>query len=88
RLDQALRAARRAGYPYLIMDGTLIPIDRVAADRPYYSGKHKKLGMNIQVLAAPDGTPLWTSGSLPGSVHDLQAARIWGITRRLQSPDW
>jgi hypothetical protein len=30
----------------------------VAADRPYYSGKHKMHGMNSQVLAAPDGIPL------------------------------
>ncbi|WP_141925642.1 transposase family protein [Haloactinospora alba] len=39
-------------------DGTLIPIDRVAADRPFYSGKHKKHGMNVQVVIASDGTPL------------------------------
>jgi len=57
----------------------------VAADRPYYSGKHHHHGMNVQIIAAPDGTPLWTSGSLPGSVHDLKAARIWGIIRRLES---
>lgn len=87
RLDQVLRAAKRAGHPYLVLDGTLIPTDRVAADRPYYSGKHKKHGMNIQVLATPDGTPLWTSGSLPGSMHDLKAARIWGILRRLKAAD-
>jgi hypothetical protein len=86
-LDQALRTAKRAGYPYLVLDGTLIPIDRVAADRPFYSGKHKQHGMNIQVLATPDGTPVWTSGSLPGSVHDLKAARIWGILRRLKAAD-
>lgn len=87
RLDAVLRAAKRAGYPQLVLDGTLIAIDRVAADRPYYSGKHKKHGMNIQILATPDGTPLWTSGSLPGSVHDLKAARIWGILRRLKAAD-
>lgn len=23
---------------YLILDGTLLPIDRIAADRPFYSG--------------------------------------------------
>ncbi|WP_113702129.1 transposase family protein [Nonomuraea lactucae] len=85
RLEAVLRMAKRARYPYLVLDGTLIPIDRVAADRPYYSGKNKTHGMNIQVLAAPDGTSLWTSGSLPGSVHDLKAARIWGILRRLQA---
>ncbi|MGP3921577.1 transposase family protein [Nonomuraea sp. 10N515B] len=84
-LDQAIRAAKRTGYAFVVLDGTLIPIDRLAADRPFYSGKHKRHGMNIQVLAAPDGTPLWTSGSLPGSVHDLKAARIWGIIRRLQA---
>ncbi|MDP9862649.1 MULTISPECIES: transposase family protein [Streptosporangium] len=84
-LDQALRTAKRAGYAFVVLDGTLIPIDRVAADRPYYSGKHKMHGMNIQALAAPDGTPLWTSGSMPGSVHDLKAARIWGLIRRLQA---
>ncbi|GAA4232107.1 hypothetical protein FHR32_005978 [Streptosporangium album] len=75
-LDQALRTAKRAGYAFIVLDGTLIPIARVAADRPHSSGKHKMHGMNIQVLAAPDGTPLWTSGSLPGPVHDLKAARI------------
>lgn len=83
KLDQALRAAKKAGHPYLVLDGTLIRIDRVAADRPYYSGKNRYHGMNIQVLAAPDGAIMWTSGSLPGSVHDLTAARIWGIIRRL-----
>jgi hypothetical protein len=32
------------------VDGTLTPIDRVAADRPFYSGKHKKLAKAIHVL--------------------------------------
>ena len=26
---------------------------------------------------------MWVSGPLPGAVHDLTAARIWGITREL-----
>jgi hypothetical protein len=46
---------------YVIIDGTLIPIDRVAADRPFYSGKHKRHGVNLQVIASPDGTILWVS---------------------------
>jgi DDE superfamily endonuclease len=66
-----------------VIDGTLIPIDRVAADRPFYSGKHRKHGMNLQVIASPQGEILWVSGALPGAVHDLTAARIWGIVRRL-----
>src|SRR5450432_3483960 len=31
------------------------PIDRVAADRPFSSGKHKRHGMILQVIASPDG---------------------------------
>jgi hypothetical protein len=54
------------------------------ADRPYYSGKRRAHGMNVQVIATPGGTILWTSGALPGSTHDLTAARIWGILRELE----
>ena len=79
----ALARAVKSGLPYLVLDGTLISIDRVAADRPYYSGKHRRHGMNLQVIAAPDGTLLWVSGPLRGSVHDLAAARIWGVIRAL-----
>jgi hypothetical protein len=61
----------------MVTDGTLIPIDRVATDRPFYSGKDRRHGMNLQVISAPDGEILWVSGPLPGVVHGLTAARIW-----------
>ena len=83
KLAPALRAARKAGHAFVVIDGTLIAIDRVAEDRPFYSGKHKKHGMNLQVISSPSGDILWVSGPLPGSVHDLTAARIWGIVREL-----
>ena len=67
----------------MVPGGTLIPIDRVAADRPFYSGKHRKHGMNLQVIASPEGEILWVSGPLPGSAHELTAARIRGIIREL-----
>ncbi len=82
KLDQALKKAK-ATELYVVLDGTLIPIDRVKADRPYYSGKHKIHGMNLQVISSPTGTILWVSGPLPGSTHDLTAARLWGILRAL-----
>lgn len=62
-LEQGLRRTRRRGWGYVIVDGTLIACDRVATDRPFYSGKHKYHGMNVQVVSAPDGEPLWTSWS-------------------------
>jgi hypothetical protein len=84
KLRAVLRKAKRAGMAYVIIDGTLIPVDRVAADRPFYSGKHKRHGVNLQVIASPDGTILWVSGELPGSTHDTAAARIWMVLAALR----
>jgi DDE superfamily endonuclease/Helix-turn-helix of DDE superfamily endonuclease len=85
KLRRAVRDAKKAGYAYVVVDGTLIPIDRVAADRPFYSGKHKKHGMNLQVIASPKGDVLWVSGALPGSVHDKKAEWIWGVLAELEA---
>src|SRR5215469_8365176 len=85
KLRQAVRDAKKAGHAYVVLDGTLIPVDRVAADRPFYSGKHKKHGMNLQVIASPDGDILWVSGALPGSVHDKNAEWIWGVLAELEA---
>jgi hypothetical protein len=84
KLRAALRKAKRDGMAYVVIDGTLIPIDRIAIDRPFYSGKHKRHGVNLQVIASPDGTILWVSGELPGSTHDTAAARIWQILTALE----
>jgi hypothetical protein len=85
KLRTAVRDAKKAGYAYVVVDGTLIPIDRVAADGPFYSGKHRKHGMNLQVIASPDGDILWVSGALPGSVHDKNAEWVWGVLHELEA---
>jgi hypothetical protein len=83
-LHEVLDRARRAGLGHVIIDGSLIPTDRVAEKvmskkgkeiHLWYSGKHEKHGGNIQFLTAPDGFPLWTSDVRPGSVPDIEAAR-------------
>jgi len=84
KLREALQEAKRQKMAYVVIDGTLIPIDRIAVDRPFYSGKHKRHGVNLQVIASPDGTILWVSGQLPGSTHDTAAARIWNILAALR----
>ncbi|MFH9663517.1 IS5 family transposase [Streptomyces sp. NPDC017248] len=76
-LAEAVKVASTKAF--VILDGTLLPIDRIAADRPFYSGKHKKHGMNVQVIADPRGRLLWASAALPGAVHDVRAARENGI---------
>lgn len=84
-LADAVRAASTKAF--VLLDGTLLPIDRVAADRPFYSGKHKKHGMNVQVLTDPSGRLLWASPALPGAVHDIRAAREHGIIDALTQAD-
>jgi hypothetical protein len=78
KLRAGVRDAKKAGHACVILDGTLIPVDRVAVDRPRYSGEHKKHGMNLQVIASPDGDVRWVSGALPGSVHVKKAEWAWG----------
>jgi hypothetical protein len=76
-LAEAMTTVRTKAY--VILDGTLLPIDRITADTPYYSGKHQRHGMNVQVITDPFGRLLWASAALPGSTHDLTAAREHGI---------
>jgi hypothetical protein len=87
-LHEVLEECRRNGMSHVILDGTLIGTDRVAGTTlsvkgqevdAWYSGKHKRFGGNIQFLAAPDGTLLWTSDVEPGSTHDITAARVHAL---------
>ena len=41
----------------------------------WFSGKTHAFGGLVQALMAPSGIPLWVSEVLPGSVHDITAAR-------------
>jgi hypothetical protein len=79
-LAGVLDRAHAAGLPFVCLDGTLIPTDRVAARAErghhlWYSGKHHTFGGNVQVIFDPTGFPLWVSDVRPGSTHDLTAAR-------------
>jgi hypothetical protein len=80
-LRGALLAAKAAGHTHVILDGTLIPTDRISTPGPtrgvdlWWSGKHHHYGGNIQEVSALDGWPLWTSDVRPGGEHDTTAAR-------------
>jgi hypothetical protein len=83
-LHEALEKAVDQGLPYVILDGTLISSDRCSDKKTsrkgaeidkWYSGKaHEHAGL-VQGLIAPSGIPLWVSDALPGSTHDITAAR-------------
>ena len=83
-LREALERAVEQGLPYLILDGTLVCSDRCADKKTsrkgkeidkWYSGKVHEPAGNVQAPAAPGGVPLSVSDVLPGSTHDLTAAR-------------
>ena len=86
-LTTAVEIARRKAF--VILDGTLLRSDRVGMtggrDRPFYSGKHKCHGVNVQVLADPAGRLIWTSPALPGARHDMGAARHHGLLDVLET---
>lgn len=79
-LHEVLDRARQEGWSHLLLDGTLIHIDRVGersdeGHHLWYSGKHKTQGGNLQILADASGFPVWSSEVEPGSTHDITAAR-------------
>ncbi|WP_443034968.1 transposase family protein [Streptomyces sp. BE133] len=63
--------------------GGLSPALEQQAPHGAHSGKHKRHGMNVQVLTDTFGPLLWASPALPGSTHDLTAARQHGIFEAL-----
>ena len=81
-LSAALWRLAHNGHQLGILDGTLVRTDRLGGDlnRPYYSGKHHHHGVNLQALVDPRrGDLAWISDGLPGSTHDLTAARTHGV---------
>lgn len=83
-LAEAMRTA--SSKAFVILDGTLAsrPDRGGPALRLRYSGKHKKHGVNVQVISDPAGRLLWASPALPGAVHDIKAARVHGIVNALE----
>lgn len=84
-LAEAIDTARAAGDGHIGLDGTLIPTTRAQVEGPtkgvdlFWSGKHHRHGVNLQVLSAPDGYPLWVSEARPGREHDANAAGKTGV---------
>ncbi|MEU3343022.1 transposase family protein [Streptomyces sp. NPDC006668] len=76
-----LRSLREADPDHVLLDGTLAECDRVGDSRTDFSQKHRRHGVNVQVVTDPAGRLLWISPALPGRAHDLTAARTHQILR-------
>jgi len=66
---------------FVLLDGTLAEFDRVGDGRANHSPKHKRHGVNVQVVTDPAGEILWLSPALLGRTHDPTAARTHKILR-------
>ncbi|GAB7109664.1 hypothetical protein JCM4814A_79790 [Streptomyces phaeofaciens JCM 4814] len=66
---------------FVLLDGTLAECDRVCDGRTDYSHKHRRHGVNVQLVTDSDGRLLWLPPALPGRAHDLTAARTHRIIR-------
>jgi DDE superfamily endonuclease/Helix-turn-helix of DDE superfamily endonuclease len=89
-LTAALWRLAHNGHQLGILDGTVVRIDRLGgeANRRYYSGKHHHHGVNLQGLVDPRrGDLVWISDGLPGSTHDLTAARVHDVIRQAARAD-
>ncbi|MEU0664272.1 transposase family protein [Streptomyces lavendulocolor] len=83
------RPCARQVTPFVLLDATLAECDRVGDSRGDYSGKHRRHGVNLQVITSSGGKLVWLSRPLPGRTHDLTAARrhrIIATCTRLRIP--
>lgn len=81
RAPGLLKVLHEADPDFVLLDGTLAECDRVGDGQADYSAKHRRHGVNVQVVTDPNGRLLWLSPALPGRVHDLTAARTHRIIR-------
>jgi hypothetical protein len=89
RLSEVVRLARKAGWEYLLIDGVNVPTvafeRRLNRRQAHYSDKHRRHGVNVQTVCAPDGRLLWASAALPGKVNDITAARRHGLPKKIST---
>ena len=87
-LAQALERALADGLPYVILDGKVFATDACAGTAEsarggeinlWYSGRKRRYGAGVQAVMLPGGLPLWTGPAGPGSVPDIDAARVHAL---------
>ncbi|MEU5296201.1 transposase family protein [Streptomyces umbrinus] len=93
RAPGLLKTLREHDPDFVLLDGTLVAActrawacviaecDRVGDGRADYCAKHRRHGVNVQVVTNPTGDVLWISPALPGRTHDLTAVRSHKMVR-------
>src|SRR5260370_6275892 len=88
-LRDVARLAVKMGWDYVIVDGVHVPAvtsgRKTGGQRAFYSGKHKRHGLNVQTVCSPAGELLWAAAPATGATVDVTAARRAGIAAMLTS---
>ncbi|MFJ5780123.1 transposase family protein [Streptomyces sp. NPDC093094] len=87
RAPGLLKTLREHDPDLVLLDGTLAEYDRVGDGRADHSHKHRRHGVNMQVVTDPGGRLLWLSPVLPGRTHGLTAALTHRIIRIRERQD-
>ncbi|GAA2930731.1 hypothetical protein GCM10010446_14370 [Streptomyces enissocaesilis] len=81
RAPGRLETLREHDPNHVLLDGTLSECDRLGDGCAGYAHKHRRYGVNVQVVTDPEGQLPWISPALPDRAHDLTAARLHRIIR-------
>jgi hypothetical protein len=88
-LADVAQLAVKMGWDYLIVDGVHVPTvtfgRKTGGQKAFYSGKHKRHGVNMQTVCSPDGELLWASAA-PARPHRRHHRRPQGRPRRGAGP--
>ena len=83
-IERLLEAA--GGRPAVILlDGTLVPVADRHWDPVNYSGKHRRMGRSVQVLADAAGRILHVGPPQAGRTHDARAVAESGLLAALRA---
>jgi hypothetical protein len=63
----------------VLLDGTLAPVWSWRGRRELFSGKHRRTGFNLQVVADAHGRLITVRGPFAGRAHDLRALHESGL---------
>ncbi|GGV58637.1 hypothetical protein GCM10010245_91770 [Streptomyces spectabilis] len=66
RAPGLLKMLREHDPDFVLLDGALTERDRVGDGRADCSHRHRRHGVNVQVVTGPGGRLLWLSPALPG----------------------